>query len=178
MSTNLADLYLFSTVATGCLFTASLIFKVRNFPQFLKTIDRFQLLPQFLTLPTAVMIIAAEVIVLVSLIKCRLLAFSLSSSLLLVFTIAFCTLLTRRIQISCNCFGGQQHPVTLLEILRNSGFLFCSFWGFWLSTKPSLTVSSPSEDSSVVCLTAISFTLIWMHIGEIYRAFQPNKLIN
>jgi len=178
MSTNLADLYLFSTVATGCLFTASLIFKVRNFPQFLKTIDRFQLLPQFLTLPTAVMIIAAEVIVLVSLIKCRLLAFSLSSSLLLVFTIAFCTLLTRRIQISCNCFGGQQHPVTSIEILRNSGFLLFSFCGLWLSTKFSVDAILSSKDSGIVWLAAIASTLTWINIGEVYHALRLNKSIN
>lgn len=178
MHANLADLYLFSAVVTGSLFAASLTFKIRNFSQFLRTIDRFQLLPQFLTSSVAVAILTSEVVVLTSLFKSQLLAFTLSAILLIIFTIVLASLLVRDIRISCNCFGDYQHPVTFLELVRNLGFLLFSCCGVWLSAESRSVEVFSSSDAGTVWLAAIAFTLIWMHIGEVYHAFQSNKSIS
>lgn len=120
----------------GLVFVLSCTAKLRDVTTFTDTIRRFKLLPDQLVRLAAWVILSSESVILVTmLIGSRLLAwgFLLAGALLLIFCLALLSVLLRRIQTPCNCFGAfSKTPVSSLEIIRSLIFSLCAISGYGL----------------------------------------------
>jgi hypothetical protein len=90
------------------------------------------------------------------------------------FSAALITVLHRKIQTPCNCFGTSSHPVSHLDLVRNVGFLTCSIAGICLTTRSDASLSVTSLDFGVTSIVALLFVFVGTQLSEIYRFFQPN----
>lgn len=164
----------FCKAVVGFLFTISFFSKLKSFSQYVSTVRDFRLLPTSFTRLAAVFILISELLVVLFLFKWQVIAFWLASGLLVLFSAAFASVLFRKIQTACNCFGPSQHPISQADLLRNFGFLLCSWGGGWLATKPEVAVPITPLNLGIVGFMGLAFVLIWAQLGEIYRLFQPN----
>ena len=164
----------FCKITLGLLFLISFLSKLKSFSQYVATVSEFRLLPKSFTRLAAVLILISELLVVIFLFKWQVVAFWLASILLIIFSTAFISVLFRNIQVTCNCFGPSQHPVSQADLVRNFGFLLCSCGGSWLAKKPEVTVPIMPLNSGIIGFMALAFVLIWTQLGEIYRLFQPN----
>jgi len=122
----------FCRVAIGLLFLFSGMGKLRDLSQFQQTITNFRLLPAQMSYPTSLLFVSAEVAVvpLVALGGRFLLpGFLLALLLLLIFVGALISVLLRKIQTPCNCFGSNEKSVTQADIWRDTVFLLCALGG-------------------------------------------------
>jgi len=165
----------FCRCAIGFVFALSSLSKVRNFSRYIDTVRIFRLIPETFVGWAARVILALEILVVVSLFVSQVVGFWLASVLLLVFSIALASTIVRNIKTSCNCFGTGDRPISALDILRNFGFLCCSCGGGWLATTESEIAIAPPLNSEVSSLIALGFVLIWVHLSEIYHLFSDIK---
>ncbi|MBD3886236.1 hypothetical protein IFO70_31570 [Phormidium tenue FACHB-886] len=173
------DALTFCKFTVGLIFTLSSLSKIKSFSQYTKTVSIFRLVPEFFVTWTAKSILTLEIFVVISLFVNQVIAFWLASILLLIFSIALALAIVRNIKTSCNCFGTRDRPISVLDILRNFGFLCCSCGGGWLAaTESEIAIASPSLSSGVSGLVALGFVLIWIHLSEIYHLFSDIKKIN
>jgi uncharacterized membrane protein len=131
-------------------------------------------LPKSFTKWAAVIVLINELLIVLFLFKWQVIAFYLASIMLVIFSIAFASVLIRNIQTRCNCFGTSQHPISQIDLLRNFGFLLCSCGGGWLATKSEVNVTLAPLDLGITGLIAFIFVLFWAQLSEIYRLFQTN----
>ena len=125
----------FCRVTVGLIFIWSFVGKVRDFSSFVKTIDQFRLLPKALHRLSALSFLAGELIVVIFMIIGKGLlvwGFLLAILMLFVFTIGLISVVLRKIQTPCNCFGTSQKLITSYDIIRNIGFFLCSLSGYCL----------------------------------------------
>lgn len=165
-------LIVFCKTTICLLFLASFLSKIKDFNQFINSIKDFRLLPESLVQPAGVLILISEFLIVVFLLKWQIIAFYLASLLLVIFTGVFTSVLVRKIQANCNCFGINQHQISQIDLIRNFGFLLCSCGGGWLATKSEATVSLTPLHLGITGLIAFVFVLIWAQLSEIYRLFQ------
>jgi hypothetical protein len=164
------DALTFCKYVIGFVFTLSSFSKIRNFSRYVDTVRIFRLIPKTVVIWVASIILALEMMVVVSLFVRQAAAFWLASLLLSVFSIALASAIVRKIKTSCNCFGNRDRPISPLDIVRNFGFLCCSCGGGWLATTESgIAINSPFLSSGVSGLTALGFVLVWIHLSEIYH---------
>lgn len=163
--------------AIGLVFVLSCTGKLNNVTAFANTISRFKLLPVYLIRFAAWLVLASEAIVIVTmLIGGRLLAwgFLLAILLLVVFCFALLSVLLRRIQTPCNCFGASSNtPVSSLEIVRSLIFSCYAIGGYGLL----LMAKEKLETLGILdwCLTGIIasvFVLILVRLKEFVRVFR------
>lgn len=163
--------------AIGLVFVLSCTGKLNNVIAFANTISRFKLLPVYLIRFAAWLVLASEAIVIVTmLIGGRLLAwgFLLAILLLVVFCFALLSVLLRRIQTPCNCFGASSNtPVSSLEIFRSLIFSCYAIGGYGLL----LMAKEKLETLGILdwCLTGIIasvFVLILVRLKEFVRVFR------
>jgi membrane protein implicated in regulation of membrane protease activity len=158
----------------GFLFLISSLSKIKSFPQYANSVREFQLLPKLFTPLVATIVLISELLVVLFLFRWQVIAFSLASVLLVIFSVALASVLFRNIQVNCNCFGASQHTVSQADLLRNFGFLLCSCGGACLATKPELTYPITPLTFGITGFVSLAFFIIWAQLGEIYRLFQPN----
>lgn len=116
----------FCRIVIGLVFVISFVGKVLNIPEFKQTIAKFGILPERLNSVGTFAILGCElgVVLLVSIGGVYLgFGFALAACLLLVFCIALVSVLARRIQTPCNCFGATEQPVSSSDVWRNVVFM-------------------------------------------------------
>ena len=126
-------LQIFCRVVIGLVFTISFLGKAFHLSSFQRSILAFNILPARFSRPAALLFLSGEgaVVILVGVGGSLLgLAFVLAILLLLVFSCALLSVLIRKLQTSCNCFGPTEKQVSSADIWRNIGFLLCASSGF------------------------------------------------
>ena len=166
---------IFCEVAIGVLFTLSSLPKLKNFTQYVNTIRRFRLVPEALVRAITALVLMLELLVILFLFVSPIVAFGIASILLIIFSIVLLTVLHRDIQVPCNCFGASSYSVSVIDLVRNIGFLTCSTTGIWLSIKTETDLSIAPVNLTITGLAAIVFVLLGAHLSEIYHFFQANS---
>lgn len=164
----------FCEIAVGTIFTLSSCSKLKNFSQYVKTVRRFRLIPEKLVPSAAIWLLILELSIVLLLIRWKLAAFWLASILFIIFSVALATVLYRKLQTPCNCFGSHSRFVSRMDLVRNTGFLACSIGGICLSTNPVTPFPSNPFSFAVTSIAAILFVWISTQLNEIYQVFQPN----
>jgi len=168
----------FCRVVIVLVFAISSFSKVRDIPKFKQAILGFHLLPRHLSGPIALLFLYGEfAVVLLTLIGGPFLlpAFALATLLLLIFCAALASVLARRLQTACNCFGSSEKSVSSADIWRNLGFILCATVGCGVLTwTRDAHVSLNSIEWLLASLGALVFVLIWIQLGEIVQLFRPN----
>ena len=166
----------FCRVALGLVFLVSSLSKVRDLAQFQHTIRAFHLLPPALSGIAAILFLGGEAMVVVLLIiggPLLLPGFVLGGSLLLVFSLALVSVLVRKIQTPCHCFGTRTKVTSPVDVWRNSAFILCALGG--CVTLIGIKLSSLSLSLFEWVLTglgALVFVVIWIELGEIVQLFR------
>ncbi len=169
-----AYIFTFCQVVIGFSFTVAFITKLLDFRNFIGAMHNYRLLPAFLVPFSAVVFSLSELLVVVLLFRWPTAAFRLSAALLLLFSLVLITVLQRKLQIPCHCFGSSQTPVTSLDLVRNAGLLVCAGAGLGLDQQ-AITSNQLSQLTLVIIgFAAIAFVLIWTQLGEIYQLFETN----
>lgn len=166
----------FCRLTTGLMFAWSFVGKLRDFRAFEQAIIRFKLLPSWLYRPATVLFLGAELgVVFMMLLGEPLLmwGFLLAALLLTVFSIALVSVLVRKLNISCNCFGPSEKLVTSYDIIRNIGFLVCALggWGAALTSQKDL-VSFGIVEWGLALVVAVIFITVWTQVKEIVQLFR------
>ncbi len=166
----------FCRVMTGLVFAWSFVGKVQDISSFVQTIDRFKLLPKAVQFSVGVVFLGGELVVVVTMIlggKLLLWGFLLAGLLLILFSIALASVLVRKIQTSCNCFGSSQKQVSISDIARNVILIL-----FALSACSLLVINKETLsmlgwlDWGLISVAAIVFVMILIQLGEIARLFR------
>lgn len=164
-------LLVFCRTVIGVVFTSSFFTNCQDIPQFMQTVARFDLLPKPLSKLAAIFFLSSEfAIVLLIILGGRFLtiAFASAALLLSLFAIALVSVLVRRIQTPCNCFGSSKRPVSVYDVWRNVGLTSLAGLGLWL-----LEASDAAEahlafgELVLVGLVAVAFVLLWINLGEV-----------
>jgi hypothetical protein len=163
----------------GLTFAFSFAGKLRDIPSFVQTIRRFKLLPDWLSRAAALAFLCGEAIVVLAMIphpnsasrwekEVVLGGFLLAALMLIVFCAALASVLIRKIQTSCNCFGTSEKQVSTYDIVRNMGFIVCTLsgCGVQIGGQTSLTALGVL-DWGLAGIAATVFISLWVNIGEI-----------
>ncbi len=168
-----ANLFVFCKIVTGLVFAISSISKLRDFPGFVESVHDFRLLPSPFVSTCAVLFLFGEVSVVGLLFIRPWLGFLLAAILLTAFSAALASVVIRKVETRCNCFGASQQMVSPADLMRNGGFLACSLCGLWLAVRLDMTEPIAPLNVGIASFAALVFVLIWMQASEIYRLFQP-----
>lgn len=168
----------FCRVVTGLVFAFSSLSKACDLARFREALLRFELLPRSLSGLAALLFLAGECGVVFFLLiggSFLLSGFLLAALLLLVFCAALASVLVRKLQIPCHCFGSSQKPVTILDIWRNLGFLLCATAGCVLqSWTQGRWERLGGIEWLMIGLGAGAFVLIWVALGEIAQLLRQH----
>lgn len=166
----------FCRIVIGLVFAISSFGKLRDIPKFQQAILGFRLLPRRLSGPVALLFLSGELTVVVFVTfggPLLLFGFLLAALLLLMFSGALASVLVRRLQTSCNCFGTNEKNVSSTDIWRNLGFLICATGGcgvfIWTRNEQ---LSLGGIEWLLASLGALIFVLIWIQLGEIVQLFR------
>lgn len=166
----------FCRVAIGLVFAISSISKMRDIAQFKLTVRDFHILPSTISGTVAVLFVGSEfAVVLLALLDGMFLfgSFILAIVLLLLFCIALISVLSRRVALSCNCFGTSNTPVSYADVWRNAAFILCALVGcatFFLIRNS--TEALGTLEWIVTALGTVVFVLVFIQLGEIVKLFQ------
>jgi uncharacterized membrane protein YphA (DoxX/SURF4 family) len=128
----LSYLLLFCRLVIGFVFLASFVSKLRNIPAFMQTIRQFDLIPTRFSQPAALLLLGSELTIIVLILLDRawlFVGFGLAFVLLVGFSVALASVLSRKIQTSCNCFGPSTTTVSRYDLWRNACFIACALGG-------------------------------------------------
>ena len=96
---------------------------------------------------------------------------------MLVFTIAFGSVLARGISTTCNCFGKSSNTVSWIDVFRNIIFVLVASLGLILNLEPVKHYSSLSIlEIAMSGIIALVFTLLFTNLGEIAELFRIKTL--
>lgn len=156
-------------------FAISFVSKVRARAAFQQTITTFALLPRQFSGPVATLFLTAEALVVVLTILAGpflLPGYLLAAGLLLLFSAALLSVLIRRISSTCSCFGPTTTPISSIDIVRNTGFIACSFGGCVTLTGSAHLDAPDLLAWALSGLCALVFVGIWTQLGDIVRLFR------
>lgn len=162
----------FSRFVTGFVFAWSVTSKLRDFSVFEGAVMNFNILPGTLVKPSAVFFVSGELgVVALMLLGNRYLpvGFWLAAFLLLAFSAVLLSVLIRKLQTPCNCFGASIKPVSRYDVIRNMGLIACSLLG-WFSLPNSLANQEPVE-VALLGLMAVTISVAWIKLGDLVEAF-------
>lgn len=166
----------FCRFAIGFAFAWSFLGKLRDMPSFVTAIERFRLLPKVLHKPAAWGFLAGELAIVLALLAGGPFVawgFLLAALLLLAFCAALASVLLRKIDTSCNCFGASQKPVSPWDLLRNAGLIACALGGCGLQfSRGSVLVALGWLDWGLAAVAALIFVAVWVQVAEIVALFQ------
>jgi hypothetical protein len=180
----------FCRAVIGLTFAFSFAGKVRDVPSFVQTIRRFKLLPDWLSRTAAMAFLCGEAVVVFAMIPHPRIerssiplfrwekgivtgGFLLAALMLLVFCAALASVLVRKIQTSCNCFGASEKQVSSYDIVRNIGFIVCALngCGAQIGGQSSL-VDLGVMECGLAGMVAAVFIAVWIQLGEILAFFK------
>lgn len=167
----------FSRIAIGLVFAASSLGKIRSFATFEQAVKDFQILPAQSVRASSYIFLAGEIVVLLLMLLdgklFLLLGFLLAILLLSIFCIALLTVLSKRLQVSCNCFGSSQKPVSPADLWRNIGFLVCAVIGIAsLPAFPDTTTNISLLETGLLGMMALVFVALSVYLGEVIEVFR------
>ncbi|MBE7534274.1 MAG: hypothetical protein HS124_00845 [Anaerolineales bacterium] len=167
---------LFSRLALGLMFTASVSLKLRNLPAFETAIENFKILPRQFTKPSAYLFLVGEASVVVLMIVDGTLlptAFLSAIFLLSLFTIALLLVLWKGIQTSCACFGSSQRPVSSADVWRNIGFLVCACIGLLsFNSLSNTTIKIGLGEAGLLGMMAVVFVILSVYLRDVIELFR------
>lgn len=166
----------FCRLALGFVFALSLLGKLRNVQAFRQTIRAFQLLPDWSVGTAMLLFLGSEfLVVLGSILGNRFLfpTFLLATLLLILFSAAMTSVLVRRIQTSCNCFGKSDKAVAVTDLWRNGGLLCCALGGgvllsWFPQTHDQLTIVA----WFLAGAAAMIFVALWLSLRDLVALFH------
>ena len=161
----------------GFVFVTSLIGKAGDIPAFTQAITNFRFFPQSFSKPLAYLFLLGEFGTVVAMLFGRELlfwGFLVAMLMFLSFSIALSSVILRKIETTCNCFGPDQKDVNFGHVLRSLGFMICGIGGSIISYLHNIP-SGSIEIINLIFVGAFSavFVLVWMHIGDILQFFEP-----
>lgn len=166
----------FCRTVFGLVFAWSFAGKARNPYSFMSAIQNFGLLPKSLVKPSAWLFMAGELVIVAAMIVGRdflMWGFIFGALLLVIFSIALASVLARKIQTSCNCFGASEKRVSPYDLARNIGFISCGIAGGALQ---SIANNSPLSIDLVgkilMTLIAFMFVLVFTQLEDIASLFK------
>ena len=168
----------FFRVVIGLTFAVSSGSKTLHISQFRQTVLSFHLLPRRLSGIAALLFLCCEFVVTGFVaIGGRLLlpGFFLAIILLLIFCGVLASVLARRLSLPCNCFGPSEKPVTITDVWRNVGFIFCALGGcaaFVWTQRTSAHLEA--SEWLLMGLGACVFVMLWIQLGEIAQIFHKD----
>lgn len=166
----------FCRVATGLIFALSSFGKVRDVSKFQQAMYGFRLLSRRMSNFAALLVLCGEIAVVLLLLiggPFLLYGFALAILLLLIFCAALASVLFRKLQTSCHCFGASEKPVTQADIWRNVGFLVCASGGYEALIWTRGAQGSPEWMAWLfIALGAAIFVVVWTQLGEIVQLLR------
>lgn len=166
----------FCRIVIGSVFVVSFLGKIRNVAAFQITIANFRLLPKNLTKGAVVLFLLSEFIVIACMVigyKLLSIGFLLATFLLVVFSIALVTVLVRKIQTPCNCFGTSLKVISYYDVARNAGFVAFSFGGWAVFSVSDITwIALTLPELALASFAAVAFVMIWTRLSEIVEIFH------
>jgi len=162
----------FCRLVIGIAFAVSSIGKAANVHEFEETVARFSIFPLRWSKGLSLLFLSGEVAVVVLLFLGHAslpLGFVLAAILLSTFSIALVSVLGRNIQTHCNCFGKTDEPVSLYDIGRNAGLLFCCLGGWILTTSVNVHGNLSTRSWLLIGLLSAIFVTIWVQLGKVVR---------
>lgn len=128
----LSYLVAYSSAVIGLAFAVSFVRKLPAISQFEQAVAGFRLLPRRWSKVAALLFLAGEALIPILLIlgdQFLTAGLILACMLLVVFSIALASVLLRKIQTTCNCFGASGDTVSVYDIGRNIVLIGCALLG-------------------------------------------------
>ena len=177
----LLDYFLaFCRLVVGFVFLASFVSKVISFPSLVSTVTAFRVLPASYSRLIASLVLAAELgVVSAMALGGQLLStgFLLAILLLSGFTLALVSILVRKIDTSCNCFGESHKKVSGYDIVRNLAFLVCAVAGY--AVRATLGPADEGPVSLIVWALLAGLAALFVGMGlslrEIVQVLRVSK---
>jgi hypothetical protein len=156
------------------MFSISFIGKAQNLQQSEQAIINFDLIPRSLARMATYSLLISEIIVVVLLLLGGTwlgLGFALTIVQLVVFSAALASVLKRKIQTPCNCFGSSEKLVSGYDLVRNGGFIICALVGLVsLGMESSMDLSL--IETGLMAVMAIPVVIIWINLGDLVQLFD------
>lgn len=171
----LALLQIFCRSVVILIFISSFARKVRHVAIFQQTITSFALLPARFSRAIALVVLLAEALVVVLAIPggpLLLPGYLLAAMLLLLFSVALFSVLARGISTTCSCFGPGATTVSVIDIVRNLGFLACTLVGCFTLAEPAHPGALDLATWGLSGLCALIFVGVWTQLSEIIHLFS------
>lgn len=162
----------FCRIAIGAIFVVSLAGKARDLRTFKRTITRFRLLPPQYSAALAWAVLAAELLIVLSMLLGNgwlWIGFLCAVAVLGAFSLALWSVIARQISTSCNCFGAREQAVSIADLWRNGGFIVCVLGGV-----AALAAGSPNSlnvtwlEWALIGSAALAFVGVSLHAGDIH----------
>ena len=166
-----AYVLVFCQVVVGSVFVLSVWGKLRDIKAFEEAIRGFQLVPAALIRPATITFVVGEMVIVVMLVvggPLLLAGFVLAGALLVLFSGALLSVLQRKLDVSCGCFGATDQRVSYYDIVRNGGFILCAAIGGWVATTPI----QAGLESLLLVGGAVAFVLIWTNLQDIVHVLR------
>jgi hypothetical protein len=129
--------FTFSWLTIVIVFAMSAFGKLLDMRSFEQSITKFRLAPKSWSRSISWIFVLSELLVIVLLtVGWATAGFGLAAMLLVCFSTVLMSVLVRRLDVSCNCFGKSRHPVSFYDVIRNAGFLACALGGVALRPGP------------------------------------------
>ncbi|MDQ5824000.1 MAG: hypothetical protein M3441_07275 [Chloroflexota bacterium] len=159
-------------------FLFSFLGKARHIPTFSRTITTFDVLPTRYSRILAVLFLGAEGATVVLILLgggLSQLGLALGAGLLLIFSLAIASVLVRRVDTSCNCFGVSDEQISAHHIWRNTFLFACSIVALTLSfTNHAAPATLNPADWLLISMSAIISLAVVTNLQQIIRIVQPN----
>jgi Methylamine utilisation protein MauE len=165
--------------AIGLAFALSAIGKATSMTSFRSTIGELKLLPPRLAGPAAIASVAAEALTAVVVAVGGVLAtagFALALALLSVFSVVLVVALRRKTEVSCNCFGPGERPISRYDLARNALLGLSCAGGMW--ARPGLAAHPGTGLAVTLGLAAATFLVIVTNLGDFTEVLRQSYLIS
>ena len=152
-------------------FMLSFLTKISNMNSFNDAIIRFKLIPSWASQTITGVIIAFELLVIITMIMGGWViswGYLFASLLLTIFSIALGLTLLRGIDTSCNCFGLSDDKISFYDIARNIGFISISIVGYSTSLVLPRNNLDPTTLSLLVVI-AIVIVVVWINLKHMIK---------
>jgi hypothetical protein len=153
----------------GLTFSISFYRKATNFEEFEYSFEGFQILPNNLIRPAAYLILSGELILVGLFVlggNFLSVAFPLALLMLLIFTLAMLSVIVRKIENPCSCFGATDNLISGYDMLRNGGFMLWTGVGWSLVGQPQTLLIT---EWFLIGLVASGFVIGWIRFKHILR---------
>jgi len=174
----------FCYLVTLLLFAFSAIQKWRDHLAYERSVESFAILPPGWITPMAWLSTLVESLSVVLLLGglfwpvLQPIGLLLVLLLLLLFTGALVSVLVRGLQVSCGCFGTNEHLVSSTSLVRNVGLIVCCAGSFLYSSAAHSVGQGSLLDVLVTTLASATFVLLWTNLDEIATLLRPKAVGN